>query len=216
MPATFTLVVDLTAPQVDFGTPSAAEAGSLFSLPYTIDEPEVTRARLLPASGPAVELTIHADHVEAVLPPSIVGGPATVRLDTEDDVGNQATFDLAVTVLAPTAPPSGRPGPGPSFTPTGPPARRPERRESASASTWAVASSSTSRRASSTTTSLRLQSRATPGVSSASSTTWRWSSTSASSTRRNVEIAIATSTTSHRHRRRDSADEEAMLLGVWA
>jgi hypothetical protein len=210
--------LDTTAPAVEFGTVSAAEAGQLFQAAYTLDEPELTRARLIPGEGSAVELEIHADRVEAVLPPSIVGGTAELRLETEDEVGNVGVHSLNVSVTSPIGP-TIRPV-QPSAPPRGTaPVPGPDEAPRVVSSRWRRPSSSTSITSSSTRlvrSRLRLQSRASIDRSSSVSSAWsRWSSSSSTRAARYVEIAVRPSTRTSAGPRREGPEEEAILFGLW-
>jgi hypothetical protein len=212
--------LDTSAPQVEFGEASGAEAGQFFTLPYTVDEPGVVRARVFPSEGSAVELTVESDRVEGLLPPSIVGGPATVRFDVEDEVGNATDYDFHFTIVSPVGP-TIRPV-QPSAPPRGTGAPRPldePELERVVRTRWRRPSSSTSITSSSTRSvrsTLRLQSRASIDRSSSVSSAWsRWSSSSSTRAGRYVEIAVRTSTSVSAGPRREGPEEEAILFGLW-
>lgn len=213
-----TITLDTSAPAVEFGAIAGAEAGQLFQAAYSLDEGEVTRARLIPSEGPAVELDIFADHVEGVLPPSIVGGTAELRLDVEDEVLNTAARSMSVSVTSPIGP-TIRPV-QPSAPPRGTgPARQPDEEPRVVSSRWRRPSSSTSITSSSTSvvrSALRLETTVLHERRVARRVSWsRWSSSSSTRAGAYVGIAVRTSTRAAAGPRRDGPEEEAMLFGLW-
>jgi hypothetical protein len=125
---TFEIVVDLTAPQVTWGTVAGTNAGELLQAAYMLDEPEAVGAELVLADGRHLAMTVLAGRVEVLLPPDTPDGEAIIKLGTRDDVDNVAVFQRAVqlhSVMVPidtggptsTGAPTPTGGPGPAPTP---------------------------------------------------------------------------------------------------
>lgn len=119
-PTTFTITVDLTPPQLAWGTVAGTTAGELLRVAYVVHEPELVDADLQLADGRHLSFTIHDSWIEVLLPPDTPTGAGRIHATTRDDVDNEAVFDLvihldgAVTAM-----------PGPSTTGGGPVATAP-------------------------------------------------------------------------------------------
>lgn len=115
MPASFTIVVDLTAPQLTWGTPTGTTAGDVLRVPFTVDEDGVVAADLALADGRHVAVAIRDGYLEALLPVDLETGVGTLTATTRDDVANEATWTLAIALQGvvqpplPDRPPAGRP-----------------------------------------------------------------------------------------------------------
>lgn len=106
MSAYAVLALDTTAPVVTWGEPSDAINSEPFSVPYTLNEPEIESADMLLLDGRVVPLDVGDDTLSTTLPDDAVEGWATVRAHVVDDVGNRAirTFAVYVTGVIPTQP----------------------------------------------------------------------------------------------------------------
>jgi hypothetical protein len=108
--ASFTLVLDTTAPSVAWGAVGGAVAGELLQLAYVTDEP-IDSADLTLADGRVLALTIGAA-LSVLLPADTPQGAATVRV--RDDVGNERVYPALVMlqgaiVVTPPVPSRGAP-----------------------------------------------------------------------------------------------------------
>jgi hypothetical protein len=139
----FRLRLDTHAPQLTWGAIAGTHAGELLRVAYSLDEPRVDSATLRLPDGRQVAMLVRADRLEALVPYDAPTGRARITARLLDDVGNQATAELALDVAggvgpapAPTALPRVQPSPGRSR----PEAPTPERE--VRVRTRAVASSS--------------------------------------------------------------------------
>lgn len=107
----FSVVLDTTAPVLEWVEhPSLAVQGSEYLAKFTLDEGTATATLLI--DGREVELTLsEADGVWSVLTPDEDLSDVTLRIATEDDVGNAETYEEVFSVLPPT--------PSYTSTPTG-------------------------------------------------------------------------------------------------
>lgn len=208
----FLLELDTTAPELTFGTVAGAEAGQLLQVAYTVDEPEAISAKLVPASGPHVTLTVYPDRVEGYLDPGITGGVGEVRITTRDDVLNEAVWTLAVDITSViSAPPSTPARRGPGITPTGPGRSTTIRRRRSHVRIHATSSTRLSRdpvRSRSQIEArggsyLQAKTRSTSGVAAAGSSSLQ--------THRKVKTEVSALAGTD-VRRREGPDEEALLL----
>ena len=95
MPTQFQLVLDTTAPRVEWRPPSRAVAGTLLKLPYTSDEP-IAVAELHLADGRYLPMAVGALELSVLLPADAPDGPAGVRV--ADDVGNWTEYPAVVQI----------------------------------------------------------------------------------------------------------------------
>ena len=82
--------LDTTAPVISWGTPSSNVAGTLLSIPYTIDEPGINWARLRDSAGGFTPATVFSDHIEVTIPSAAYNGQAFIEAEVQDDVDNLA------------------------------------------------------------------------------------------------------------------------------
>ncbi len=109
------LELDTTPPVITWGVPSGNVGGSELVVPYTINEPALLDAKLIPYQGAEIPLTISGTDLRANLPADIIGGTAQVVAHVKDEVWNETFRTLNVMIIgAPavipeTEPAGGRP-----------------------------------------------------------------------------------------------------------
>lgn len=91
MPTWFVVALDTTAPQVTLGEPSGLEAGQLFTVPYTVDEPAEITAELRSPRGHSHVANVSSTEITYELPQNWQGGTSTLFVYATDDVGNTST-----------------------------------------------------------------------------------------------------------------------------
>lgn len=141
MPGTFDLTLRTQAPVITWGSPTGNVPGLTLAVPYSIDEPGITAARLIDFDGVIFPLTVEADRVTVNLPDTVALGQASIEADVEDDVLNAATRTRTLVILASLAP---TPGPAPQIV-GGIPRETPRLRRSTRTTTSRVRALTTSR-----------------------------------------------------------------------
>lgn len=98
MAASFTLVLDTAAPNVEFGTP--ATVGENLVVDYAINEPSPESAEVILPNGTSIPGSIGVDKVTFPLGTN-EWAYGTIVITTVDDVGNRAERRLVVPPPAP-------------------------------------------------------------------------------------------------------------------
>lgn len=85
----YELELDTTPPVITWGTPSGALAGSLLSVPYTINEPQILTAKLVDSQGQEMALTVGPANISGLVPAFFYEGTAQIIAHVKDEVYNE-------------------------------------------------------------------------------------------------------------------------------
>lgn len=95
MTSTFQLALDTHAPRLTWGAVTGADPGATLQIAYSLDEPRIVSAELQLADR-TLPMAVGALVLSVDIPDDAPGGAATVSALARDDVGNEATYTLAV------------------------------------------------------------------------------------------------------------------------
>lgn len=115
MSGSFTLTLDTAAPALTWGSVEGAQAGQQLQVGFSTNEPVEIEATVV-SGETSLDMTQGTGRLFVDLPPTFPDGPATVTAIARDEVWNEATFEIQVTIEgALPEPPSHAPlvqGPG--------------------------------------------------------------------------------------------------------
>lgn len=102
MSGAFLITLDTTAPHLTWGAVTGADPGSTLRVAYSLDEPSVESAQLQ-LSDRTLAMTVGSLTLDVAIPDDAAGNGQVIA-HVVDDVGNRATYTLAVS-LGGVAPP---------------------------------------------------------------------------------------------------------------